>query len=67
MSVSTVLVECYSVSDTGFRCGVEMRLKDISILVAVLESLDSPASKFTLTTVMSAVNAAANINVQVKE
>lgn len=28
---------------------------------------DSPASKFTLTAVMSAVNAAANIDVQVKE
>ena len=29
--------------------------------------MDSPANKFTLTAVMSAVNAAANINVQVKE
>ena len=29
--------------------------------------MDSPASKFTLTAVMSAVNAAANIDVQVKE
>lgn len=29
--------------------------------------MDSPANNFTLTAVMSAVNAAANINVQVKE
>jgi hypothetical protein len=29
--------------------------------------MDSPASKFTFTAVMSAVNAAANIDVQVKE
>lgn len=111
MSVPTVLVERDSVSGTGFCCGVEMRLKVISILVAVLKSLEIPykiiggdkpedrdtvirvglnktpafytitndgitytpgfmgslASKFTLTAVMSAVNAAANIDVQVKE
>lgn len=111
MSVSTVLVECGPVSGSSVYCGVEMRLKVISILVAVLKSLeipykiiggdkpedrdtiirvglnktpafytitdngitytpgfmDSSASKFTLTAVMSAVNAAANIDVQVKE
>ena len=111
MPVSTVLVERGSVFGVGFCSGVEMRLKVISILVAVLKSLeipykiiggdkpedrdtiirvglsktpafytitnngitytpgfmDSPASKFTLTAVMSAVNAAANIDVQVKE
>lgn len=111
MSVSVVLVECGSVSGSSVYCGVEMRLKVITILVSVLKSLhipfsiiggdepedrdtiirvglsktpafytitnngitytpgfmDSPANKFTLTAVMSAVNAAANINVQVKE
>lgn len=111
MLVSAVLVECGPVSDTGFRSGVEMRLKVISILVAVLESLeipykiiggdkpedrdtiirvglsktpafytitndsisytpgfmDSEGNRFTLTAVMSAVNAVANIDVQVKE
>ena len=109
--VSTVLVERGSVSGTCFCSGVEMRLKVISILVAVLKSLeipykiiggdkpedrdtiirvgltktpafytitndgisytpgfmDSEGNRFTLTAVMSAVNAAANIDVQVKE
>lgn len=111
MSDFTVLVECGPVSDTGFRCGVEMRLKVISILVSVLKSLnipfqiiggdepedrdtiiriglnsmpafytvtndgvsytpgfmDSEGNRFTLTAVMSAVNATVNTNVQVKE
>lgn len=111
MSVYVVLVECGSVSGTGFRCGVEMRLKVITILVSVLKSLhipfkiiggdepedrdtiiriglnsmpafytitndgisytpgfmDSEGNRFTMTAVMSVVNAAANINVQVKE
>lgn len=111
MFVSAVLVECGPVSGTGFRSGVEMRLKVILILVAVLKSLeipykiiggdkpedrdtiirvglskasafytitndgisytpgftDSEGNRFTLTAVMSAVNAAANVNVQVKE
>lgn len=111
MSVSVVLVECGSVSGSSVYCGVEMRLKVITILVSVLKSLhipfkiiggdepedrdtiiriglnsmpafytitnegisytpgfmDSEANKFTLTAVMSAVNAAVNINVQVKK
>ena len=111
MFVSTVLVECGPVSGTGFRSGVEMRLKVISILVATLKSLEIPykiiggdkpedrdtiirvglsktpafytitndgisytpgfmdndGNRLTLTAVMSAVNAAANTNVQVKE
>lgn len=111
MFVSAVLVEFGPVSGTGFRCGVEMRLKVISILVAVLKSLEIPykiiggdepedrdtiirvglskipafytitndgisytpgfmnseGNRFTLTAVMSAVNAVANTNVQVKE
>ena len=44
MSVSVVLVECCAVSCTGFRCGVEMRLKVIMILVSVLKSLHIPFS-----------------------
>lgn len=111
MSVSAVLVERGSVSGSSVYCGVEMRLKIITILVNVLESLhipfkiigsdepedrdtiiriglnsmpafytvtnngitytpgfmDSEANKFTLTAVMSAVNAAAGTDVQVKE
>lgn len=111
MPVSVVLVERGSVFGSSVYCGVEMRLKVITILVSVLKSLhipfniiggdepedrdtiiriglnsmpafytitndgvsytpgfmDSEANKFTLTAVMSAVNAAANINVQVKE
>lgn len=79
MPVSVVLVECGPVSGSSVYCGVEMRLKIITILVSVLKSLhipfrivgisytpgfmDSEANKSTLT----AVNAAANINVQVKE
>lgn len=42
MSVPVILVECGPISGTGFRCGVEMRLKVISTLVAVLESLEIP-------------------------
>lgn len=111
MPVPPVLVECGSVSGTGFRCGVEMRLKIITILVSVLKSLhipfaiigsrepedrdtvirvglnkvpafytitnngitytpgfmDNEECKFTLTAVMTAVNAVASIDVQVKE
>lgn len=111
MLVPPVLVECGAVSGACFCCGVEMRLKTISILVSVLKSLhipfkiiggdepedrdtiiriglnsmpafytitndgitytpgfmDSLANKFTLTAVMSSVNAAAGIDVQVKE
>ena len=107
MLVSTVLVERGFVSCSSVYCWVEMRLKVISILVAVLKSLeipyriiggdkpedrdtiirvglnktpafytitndsisytpgfmDSEGSRFTLTAVMSAVNAAANIDV----
>ena len=110
MSVSTVLVECCTVSGTGFRCGVEMRLKIITILVSVLKSLhipfaiigsrepedrdtvirvglnkvpafytitnngitytpgfmDNEECKFTLTAVMTAVNAVVGTDVQVK-
>lgn len=111
MLVSAVLVECGPVSGTGFRSGVEMRLKVITILVSVLKSLhipfqiiggdepedrdtiiridlnsmpafytitndsisytpgfmDSEGNRFTLTAIMSAVNAVVNTNVQVKE
>lgn len=111
MLVSVVLVECGPVSDIGFRCGVEMWLNVISILVSVLKSLhipfqiiggdepedrdtiiriglnhipafytitndgisytpgfmDSEGNRFIFTVVMSAVDAAAKINVQVKE
>lgn len=111
VSVLIVLVECGPVSGTGFRSGVEMRLKVISILVSVLKSLhipfqiiggdepedrdtiiriglnsmpafytitndgisytpgfmDSEGNRFTLTAVMSAVNATVNTDVQVKE
>lgn len=42
MLVPPVLVERDSVSDTGFRSGVEMRLKVITILVSVLKSLHIP-------------------------
>lgn len=111
MLVSAVLVECDPVFGTGFRSGVEMRLKVITILVNVLKSLhipfqiiggdepedrdtiiriglnstpafytitndgisytpgfmDSEGSRFTLTAVMSAVNAVVDVDVQVKE
>lgn len=42
MSVSAVLVECGSVSGSSVYCGVEMRLKVITILVSVLKSLHIP-------------------------
>ena len=111
MPVSTVLVECGSVSGSSVYCGVEMRLKVITILVTVLKSLhipfaiigsrepedrdtvirvglnkvpafytvtnngitytpgfmDNEECKFTLTAVMTAVNAVVSADVQIKE